>query len=76
MTPFFKNSNLSGCALRCNLVETGVVPVGYNNPGILSFNSSNGKIVLSTANIALHGTSMELTVICGDPVSKSVKAYA
>ena len=74
MTPFFKLSNLSGCALKCELQETGVVPAGYNNSGIHSFNSSNGRIVLSTSNIALHGTSMELTVKCTDPVSKSAKA--
>ena len=76
MQPFFKMSNLSGCALKCYLFETGVVPAGYASPAIKSFDNTNGWIQISTDNIALHGTSIELTVRCGDPRSKSAKSYA
>jgi len=76
MQPFFKMSNLSGCALKCYLFESGVVPAGYASQAIQAFDNTNGWITIASDDISLHGTSITLTVRCGDPRSQSDKAYA
>jgi len=76
LQPFFKMSNLSGCALKCELYEDGITPPGYTSPTIKSFDATNGWIVIATDDITLHGTSMTLTVRCGDPRSESDKQFA
>ena len=56
MAPLFKMSNMAGCALKCYLFETGIVPAGYVNPAIMSFDNLQGFIQISTNDISLHGT--------------------
>jgi len=75
MTPVFINSK-AGCATLCSLAETGVEESGYESRSIADFNWANGEVTIASDDISLHGTSMELTVVCEDPVSKSASTSA
>lgn len=59
-----------GCARQCYLYETGVEPAGYSSPAIKSFNNKNGHVIISTSDIQLDATSIQLTVVCTDPMSQ------
>ena len=69
MEPLFSMSNI-GCALRCYLYETGVEPLGYSSPAISSFNDKNGHVIISTDDVTLDASSIQLTVMCSDPLSE------
>lgn len=74
LVPIFKKSSLN-CGLKCYLTQTGVTN-GYSSPAIASFDKSNGVVAISSSDITLHDTSIELTVTCTDPVSFTNKASA
>jgi len=73
MTPLFKQS-VFGCGKRCMLIETGVVPTGYQSPAIFSFDKYQPQAKISTSDTSLHGTSIELTIRCEDPQSETASA--
>mgnify|MGYP000356617799 CR=1 FL=1 len=75
MTPYFANSK-AGCALICALDETGVADGGWESLAVADFNWSNGAITIASDDLSLHGSSVELSVTCEDPVSKSATPSA
>ena len=75
MTPQFRNSK-AGCALLCTLDESGIADGGYESEAISDFNWSSGAVTIASDDVSLHGTSIDLTVTCRDPVSSSSSTSA